>query len=111
MDTRQFIDTCCANNYEDVKEMMQTDDATLYNCKNALEFVILSATKTYDIINKLKIVGILINEYPSILIMKNNCNITPIELAKRLVTDSYDIRYKMILDKLNSLYLVHNNIT
>jgi len=56
-------------------------------------------------------VGILINEYPSILIMKNNCNITPIELAKRLVTDSYDIRYKMILDKLNSLYLVHNNIT
>lgn len=110
MNTEKFIDICCANNYDDVKEMMQTDDATLDNCKKALDFVILSATKTEDIVNKLRIVGILVNEHPSILTMKNRCNDTPIELAKRLVTDFYDIRYKTILDKLNSLYMVHYNI-
>jgi hypothetical protein len=110
MDAKQFIDTCCANNYDDVKEMLQTDDATLDNCKKALDFVILSATKTNDMVNKLRIVGILVTEHPSILTMKNGCNNTPIELVKHLIKDFYDIRYKMILDKLNSLYLVHNNI-
>lgn len=110
MNTNQFIDTCCANNYDDVKEMMQTDYATLDNCKKALDFVILSTTKTNDMVNKLGIIGILVNEHPSILTMKNRCNDTPIELAKRLVTDFYDPRYKLILDKLNSLYMVHYNI-
>ena len=110
MDTRQFIDTCCANNYDDVKEMMQTDIATLDNCKKALDFVILSALKADDMVDKLRIIGILVNEHPSILTMKNNCNDTPIELAKRLVRDFYNVRYETILDKLNSLYMVHNNI-
>lgn len=109
MDINTFVEICCKDNYDDVKELLQTDDNNYSNCKIALDFVIRTARLSNNMVDKLRIIGLLVDEHPSVIFNKNSFNLTPNELLNLNIKNNYHDNYILVKNKLNELYKIYQN--
>jgi hypothetical protein len=109
MDINTFVEICCKDNYDDVKELLQTDDNNYSNCKIALDFVIRTARLSNNMVDKLRIIGLLVTEHPTIILNKNFHNLTPIELVNLNIKNNYHDNYILVYSKLNELHNLYQN--
>jgi hypothetical protein len=109
MNINTFVEICCKDNYDDVKELLQTDYNNYNNCKIALDFVIRTVNVSTNMVDKLRIIGLLVDEHPSIILNKNSYNLTPIEFLNLIIKNNYHDNYILVNNKLNELYNFYQN--
>ena len=104
----EFHTMACKDNYDDVKEYMQTDKTNINECMKTICHLIFSAYKSKNMVDRIRIIGLIIDEYPMILFTKNSHNHTPIELINNMMERNNCINYILIKNKLNQLVDKYN---
>jgi hypothetical protein len=60
-------------------------------------------------VDKIRIIGLLVDEHPTIIHTKNLYNLTPIEFLNLNIKNNYHDNYILVKNKLNELYKFYQN--